>query len=350
MLAHGQQFIVDGIHPDTERPYSWHAGRTLWNTPRPDLPEINEAEAQSLVSLIVEMLVERFGFQIDTGTDMEDGHTNGGTGAVYDSDGRLDVEASLAAMQPSGASVNDIQPKVILSLLQRAIPPTEVIDTVVDATMDMATRNGLPWTREVEVKCVDRRVDCDLKKLQDEYDYRTGEIPRWLAEEFHQKWADTLAKGGRPRLSRNRHNKHLFSVWAYGADKEEPAERRRTRTGRSPRRSPRQCSGSGSCHSGTCGPGVEPLYLIDELIPVTGSGGHLGQAEVLQVVRHPRHDAACQPWAGNITTAASAKVRLSIARSRAHTATRSGSRRCGGTTRSPRSPMSRSTSCRGKPT
>ena len=66
MLAHGQQFIVAGIHPDTERPYSWHAGRTLLNTPRPDLPEINEAEAQSLVSLIVEMLVERFGFQIDT--------------------------------------------------------------------------------------------------------------------------------------------------------------------------------------------------------------------------------------------------------------------------------------------
>ena len=67
------------------------------------------------------------------------------------------------------------------------------------------------------MKCVDRRVDCDLRKLQREYDYRTGEIPRWLAEEFHQKWADTLAKGGRPRLSRNRHNKHLFSVWAYRA-------------------------------------------------------------------------------------------------------------------------------------
>ena len=67
MLAHGQQFIVDGIHPDTGRPYSWHAERNLLNTPRDDLPEINEAEAQSLVSLVVEMLVERFGFQIETG-------------------------------------------------------------------------------------------------------------------------------------------------------------------------------------------------------------------------------------------------------------------------------------------
>ena len=255
MLAHGQQFIVHGIHPETGRPYSWHAGRTLWNTPRGDLPEINEAEAQSLVSLIVEMLVERFGFQIDTGADIfDDSGTN--AGAVYDSDGHLDVEASLAAMQPSGASVNDIQPKVMLSLLQRAIPPAEVIDTVVDATMDMATQNGLPWTREVEVKCVDRRVDCDLRKLQGEYDYRTGGIPRWLAEEFHQKWADTLAKGGRPRLSRNRHNKHLFSVWAYGTDKEEPTAEKKDENGETGGREARNVRrGSGSCHSETCGPG-----------------------------------------------------------------------------------------------
>jgi Bifunctional DNA primase/polymerase, N-terminal len=234
MLAHGQQFIVDGIHPDTRRPYSWHAERTLLNTPRHDLPEINEAEARSLVDLAAEMLVEKFGFQVDhgnaNGADMfagsTNGRANGKTDAVYDSDGRLDVEATLAAMQPSGASVNEIQPKVILSLLQRATPPTEVIDTVVDATMDMAKRNGLPWTREVEVKCVNARVDCDLKKLQGEYDYRTGEIPRWLAEEFHEKWADVLARGGRPHLSRQRRNGHLFSVWTYGLDKEEEGEKK----------------------------------------------------------------------------------------------------------------------------
>ena len=272
MLAHGQQFIVHGTHPETGRPYSWHAERNLLNTPRADLPEINEAEAQSLVSLIVEMLVERFGFQIDTGADtFDDSATNGETDAVYDSDGRLDVEASLAAMQPSGASVNDIQPKVILSLLQRAIPPTEVIDTVVDATMDMATRNGLPWTREVELKCVDRRVDCDLKKLQGEYDYRTGEIPRWLAEEFHQKWADTLAKGGRPRLSRNRHNKRLFSVWAYGTDKEEPTAEKENESGdRGPREAQDHDFRFRIVSFGDMRPGVEPLYLIDELVPVRG--------------------------------------------------------------------------------
>ena len=201
-------------------------------------------------------------------------------------------------MQPSGASVNDIQPKVILSLLQRATPPTEVIDTVVNATMDMATQNRLPWTREVELKCVNRRVDCDLKKLQDEYDYRTGEVPRWLAEEFHQKWADTLAKGGRPRLSRNRHNKHLFSVWAYG--KEEGEETRggkeETRGGKEPR-----CATS-PVQAGAVlrpAPGHGRAALLDRR---TDPGGWyrrgVGGAEMSQVVHDPRHDVTRQQGLG----------------------------------------------------
>ena len=238
-------------------------------------------------------------------------------------------------MQPSGASVNDIQPKVILSLLQRATPPTEVIDTVVDATMDMATRNGLPWTREVELKCVDRRVDCDLKKLQDEYDYRTGEVPRWLAEEFHQKWADTLAKGGRPRLSRNRHNKHLFSVWAYGARQRGAGGGKEEPRGGARRIPMRALPVPDRVIRGHAARDAEPLYLIDELIPVKGLVDIWGKPKCFKSFVDPRHDAARQPWAGNITTAASARVRLSIARSKALTATRSGSRRCGGTTRSP---------------
>jgi hypothetical protein len=32
-LCDGQQFVVDGIHPDTGKPYSWHGG-TLVETPR----------------------------------------------------------------------------------------------------------------------------------------------------------------------------------------------------------------------------------------------------------------------------------------------------------------------------
>jgi AAA domain/Bifunctional DNA primase/polymerase, N-terminal len=367
MLAHGQQFIVDGVHPDTRRPYSWHAERNLLNTPRDDLPEINEAEAQSLVSFIVEMLVERFGFQIDTSADMEDGLTNSETGAIYDSDGHLDVEATLAAMQPSGASVNDIQPKVILSLLQRAVPPTEVVDRVVNTTMDMATRNGLPWTREVELKCVDRRVDCALRKLQGEYDLRTGEIPRWLAEEFHQKWADTLAKGGRPRLSRNRHNKHLFSVWAYGADKEEEEKKNPEEEKKNPeeekknpeeeKKNPEEEKKNNAPRRRfklvqfcDLRPGMaEQPYLIDELIPAAGIVVVWGPPKCLKsftVLGAMLHVA--KGWEYRDRWVRQGTVVYCASPSRAPTAIASASKPCAASISLPMTTGSRFTSFRGK--
>ena len=27
VLCNGQQVVVDGVHPDTHRPYTWHGGR-----------------------------------------------------------------------------------------------------------------------------------------------------------------------------------------------------------------------------------------------------------------------------------------------------------------------------------
>ena len=34
------------------------------------------------------------------------------------------------------------------------------------------------------------------------------------------EWADVLAKGKRPLLSRNRHDKRFFAVWGYDTNKE----------------------------------------------------------------------------------------------------------------------------------
>ena len=64
VLGSGQQVVVDGIHPGTRRPYSWHANRAPWAVPRNELPEINETEARALVQLISEMLREQFGFAL----------------------------------------------------------------------------------------------------------------------------------------------------------------------------------------------------------------------------------------------------------------------------------------------
>jgi hypothetical protein len=60
-LCNGQQFVVDGIHPDTGKPYSWPLGSPL-KIKHEDLPYISAEEAQQLVDDVVELLVRDFGY------------------------------------------------------------------------------------------------------------------------------------------------------------------------------------------------------------------------------------------------------------------------------------------------
>jgi RecA-family ATPase len=134
------------------------------------------------------------------------------------STGHLDIDAALAGMEPNGGSVNDIQPRVILSLLQKAVHPDDVIAWVVDETMKMADAAGLGWSRELEVKCVLERCKCDVSKLNREYDPSSGTVPPWLAGDFHPEWVDALAAGRRPKLF---HSSHIgWHVRTFGAKSE----------------------------------------------------------------------------------------------------------------------------------
>jgi RecA-family ATPase len=61
-LADGQQVVVDGIHPDTQRPYSWQ-GKSPGEIAQESLPYIHEAEARALVAELVDLLVREFGYR-----------------------------------------------------------------------------------------------------------------------------------------------------------------------------------------------------------------------------------------------------------------------------------------------
>jgi Bifunctional DNA primase/polymerase, N-terminal len=62
-LGDGQQFVVDGIHPDTRQPYRWWpADRNPATVPREALPHIDEAGARALVEDLAALLVRDFGF------------------------------------------------------------------------------------------------------------------------------------------------------------------------------------------------------------------------------------------------------------------------------------------------
>jgi hypothetical protein len=76
LLADGQQFIVDGIHPDTLKPYSWHGG-SLLEIPRKELPYIHPEEAQALVDDAVKLLVEQFDYRLRSERPKPNGKGNG---------------------------------------------------------------------------------------------------------------------------------------------------------------------------------------------------------------------------------------------------------------------------------
>jgi AAA domain len=58
ILGDGQQVVVDGVHPDTRRPYEW-AGGEPWTVPRADLPEITAAPARAFLDDATKLLVDR---------------------------------------------------------------------------------------------------------------------------------------------------------------------------------------------------------------------------------------------------------------------------------------------------
>jgi len=117
-LADGQQVVVHGMHPETQRPYSWH-GAALWDMPRHDLPGVTAETARDLVDAVVALLVERFGYRLKTPPRQTGaGRTNGpsdwpGVGDLLDHD-KLTAWAMklLMANMNDGAAVNLMRTQV----------------------------------------------------------------------------------------------------------------------------------------------------------------------------------------------------------------------------------------------
>jgi hypothetical protein len=61
-LCAGQQCVLHGIHPDTQKPYRWH-GIPLWDIDRGELAGITAEQALALLNAIVELLISKFGYR-----------------------------------------------------------------------------------------------------------------------------------------------------------------------------------------------------------------------------------------------------------------------------------------------
>jgi hypothetical protein len=110
-LADGQQCVVDGIHPDTGKPYAWF-GRSLADLPRDELPSIGGGQARELVEDIVELLVSEHGYTVSKQTK----------GEALDNHHPLDW-AELTANIINGEGLHDSTLKLAASYIGKGMDP-----------------------------------------------------------------------------------------------------------------------------------------------------------------------------------------------------------------------------------
>jgi hypothetical protein len=131
LLANGQQIVVAGIHPETQRPYTWHGGEP-WLIKRIELPYIDEGKARQLIDDIIKILSNEFGYrcvgkqagnrrkgEIISGTDWQTLYDNIREGrALHDS--LRDLAAKLISSGTSGgAAVNQMRALMESSIATR---------------------------------------------------------------------------------------------------------------------------------------------------------------------------------------------------------------------------------------
>jgi len=143
--------------------------------------------------------------------------------------------------------------------------------------MQMAANNNLGWNAEIERECVRKRVQSAYQNLfMPEYDHTTGKVPTWLNMDFHEAWTSALAAGRRPVMSRNHNGWHIrsFVVGASPAVEGSVIEGNVVRLVQ-PEPQPAQPQPERKVRFKLVAfkdmrPGLEQLYLVDELIPIAG--------------------------------------------------------------------------------
>jgi 8-oxo-dGTP pyrophosphatase MutT (NUDIX family) len=116
LLANGQQVVVDGAHPDTQRPYTWHGG-SLDQIKHEDLPYITEGEARDLVDRAAQLLVNDYGY-VEDAVKAKAKNGNDASDDFGDYDSRADWSALVDSILKGHAlhdSIRDLAAAVVSS-------------------------------------------------------------------------------------------------------------------------------------------------------------------------------------------------------------------------------------------
>jgi hypothetical protein len=120
-LADGQQVAVDGVHPDTGRPYEWFGGSPV-EIRHEDLPSIDADEAQALMNDIERLLVERFDYRLPS-----TGRLRGNGGAGDDREAGADWQALFDNIR-EGRALHDSLRDLAAKMLAAGTNPGAVVN------------------------------------------------------------------------------------------------------------------------------------------------------------------------------------------------------------------------------
>ena len=185
----------------------------------------------------------------------------------------IDVEARLAAMQfegPGDSSIHQTQLSVMASLLRSGVALEEAARIVLDATR-AAVADDPQWNWRKEQLTI-LRMGCD-------FIVKKPELTALLPDKWRAPFAAAMAAGRRPDIGFNSGGFYLRS-WRGASDTEAGTKHSKEKT-----EEPK--SGDSPPHKyrfklmSFCDlkPGLEPLYLVDELIPVAGLVDVWGKAK-----------------------------------------------------------------------
>ena len=199
ILGDGQQALAHGTHPDTGTPYTWHGG-CLGEVTRDELPEINGQEAQELLDYLSDMWRSSLG---GNALKPPPGRATGSTQpspTILPPGAQWTSQAELQALSDS-KHINDVYCRILPEHAAKGMPPNDVLKFAVDEAM-ARIGDRLGWTREKEIKCVNKRIISEYRWFIRQHDLSAG-IPSWLPGDFHKGWAERVEAGWRPDLGFN---------------------------------------------------------------------------------------------------------------------------------------------------
>jgi AAA domain/Bifunctional DNA primase/polymerase, N-terminal len=272
ILGDGQQLVVDGIHPEIGQPYRWARDQSPTTVPWTDLPELDEAEAREILELISNMLCEQFGFEhvATTISNGAGGYAADMTPATPDlSYLGVDVDAALAGI--CYGNIHDTWRACVGSLLRKGMRADDIYRRVLSAT------EGSPACQADPKKKLWGRGILDM--LQSYVRHERAFIAN-LSPEMQKVWHKHDRAGTKVQfVFRDDLGLHIRAAHNQGQQPWEqpqppPLNQPADQPGKHPKKYRFKLVSFADMR-----PGPEPLYLVDELIPVAGLVDVWGKAK-----------------------------------------------------------------------